>query len=126
MPHDRSMADLVVPGPAAAQLAYHLRMAAAFAAAGDVGECASEATLAWTILSMHGASALDATNGDLPGMPVAGASDAQWDLVRRRTHALALALQAHFVSEGQRSTAEVYESVAGAVDGAVAGLRGRR
>jgi len=117
------MADLVVPELAAAQLTYHLRMAAGFAAAGEVRECASEAALAWTVLSLYGG--VDADAGDLPSLRVAGVSDAQWDSVLRRTQALALELQAHFVSEGQYATAAIYEAVGDAVPGAVVRLRQR-
>jgi len=117
------MADLVVPALAAVQLAYHLRMAAGFAAGGEVRECASEAALAWTVLSLYGG--VDADAGDLPGIRVAGVSDAQWDSVLRRTQALALELQAHFVSEGQYATAAIYEAVGVAVPGALDGLRRR-
>jgi hypothetical protein len=117
------MADLTVPELAATQLSYHLRMAAGFAAASDVRECASEAVLAWTILSLYESVHADA--GDLPGIRVAGVSDAQWDSALRRAQALALELQAHFVSEGQYATAEIYEAVGRAVPGAVIWLRGR-
>jgi hypothetical protein len=48
------VSDLMIPEAAAGHLAYHARMAAVFAAAGDVVESASESLLVWTLLAQHG------------------------------------------------------------------------
>ncbi len=44
--------DMTIPELAAGQFAYHVRMTAVFALAGESAESASEAVLAWTML-MH-------------------------------------------------------------------------
>ena len=107
------MADLILSQTAARHLAYHSRMAAAFAAASNLDECASESLLAWTILSTHGGPDItDAVTGDLPEPEALGATHASQDAARRRAHALALGLQGHFVSEGQTDSATLYERVA--------------
>jgi hypothetical protein len=88
-------------------------MASSFAAAGNVDECASEALLAWTILTSHGErDVIDALTGDLPEPETLGATPQAQDAASRRAHALALGLQGHFVSEGQTDSATLYEKVA--------------
>jgi hypothetical protein len=115
--------DLIFSPVAAVQLSYHLRMVVALATAGEMAECASEAALAWTILSMAGPEAVSALGADLPDVDVIAVSEAQWDAVLRRAHALALQLQAHFVSEGQSATAALYEGVGAALKPALDRLR---
>jgi hypothetical protein len=111
------MANLVLSDTAASHLAYHTRLATLFATAGDLDECASEALLAWTILTIHGGGdEADSLIGDLPpsrSFETDSTSDAA---VRRRAHDLALALQGHFVSEGQTASAALYERLASALD----------
>jgi hypothetical protein len=119
------MDDVRVPEPAAAQLAYHLRMAAAFAAADDPIESASAATLAWTIFAMFDPLAA-ARTPDLPGASVVATGPDRWNDLHRRTSALALELQGHFVSEGQHDTADIYARAAGAVGDAMSELRNAR
>ncbi len=107
------MADLNISQTAVRHLAYHSRMAAAFATAGNVDECASEALLAWSILASHGeGDIVDALTGDLPEPETLGATPQAQDAARRRAHALALGLQGHFASEGQTDSANLYEQVA--------------
>ncbi len=120
------MAELCMAGPAATQLAYHLYMAVRFAAADDLVECASETALACTILSAHGGLDAAASAEDLVDSVAMGATEGQWDVLRRRTEALALQLQAHFVSEGQHATATVYETAAATVSATLAALRDHR
>jgi hypothetical protein len=105
--------DLNISQTAVRHLAYHSRMAAAFGAAGNVDECASEALLAWSILASHGeADVIDALTGDLPEPETLVATPEAHDAARRRAYALALGLQGHFVSEGQTDSATLYERVA--------------
>lgn len=120
--HDAAMDDVRVPEPAAAQLVYHLRMAAAFAAADDPVECASAAALAWTIFTMFDPQST-ARFPDLPGADVVTADPERWSDLQRRTSALALALQGHFTSEGQHETADIYARAAGALGDAMSALR---
>jgi hypothetical protein len=120
---DAAVNDVVISEDLACQLAYHLRMAAGFAAVGDAAECASEATLAWTLVAGAGVHLAERAAQDLPALRLADVTEGQWDTVRRRTEALALSLQAHFVSEGQHATAAMYEAAASAVAGTVEGFR---
>lgn len=107
------MPDLVIPEVAARHLAYHARMAAAFAAAGDVVESASESLLVWTLLAQHGGEdAAASVRSDLLDERISAVPATVEALVQRRAHALALELQGHFVSEGLYDVATLYESVA--------------
>ena len=119
------MEDLCIPGPTAAQLTYHMGMAVAFAAADDTLQCASETTLAWTLLSSYDTNTSEFV-ADLPEPGVAAASERQWDTLQRRTETLARALQAHFVSEGQQATAAIYAAAEARVGDVIAALRDRR
>lgn len=111
------MADLILSETAARHLAYHSRMAAARAAAGDLDECASEALLAWTILSSQAEQlASDALTVDLPEPSSFSRSPASEDAARRRAHALALSLEGHFASEGQTDSANLYEQLGAALE----------
>ena len=107
------MSDLMIPEAAAGHLAYHARMAAVFAAAGDVVESASESLLVWTLLTQHGGEdaatsvGLDLLDERITALTASGEAVAQ-----RRAHALALELEGHFVSEGLYDIATLYESVA--------------
>jgi hypothetical protein len=110
------MSDLVLPDTVVRHLAYHARMAALFAAAGDLDECASEALLVWSILDLHGARrSADSLTSDLPSGRVAGADPTAEATARRRAHDLALELLGHFVSEGQTDSAALYEALASAL-----------
>jgi hypothetical protein len=85
------VADLIISQTAVRHLAYHSRMAAAFGAAGNVDECASEALLAWSILASHGETdIIDALTGDLPEPETLVATPEAQDAARRRAYALAL------------------------------------
>jgi hypothetical protein len=118
--------DLAIPELVAAQLAYHLRLAAGFAAAGEAREAASQAALAWTLLELHGGAGCVGVSDDLPGLRATGVSPEHWHRVRERTHAVALEMQAHFVSEGQHALASLYSAAGGAVPATVDGLCERR
>jgi hypothetical protein len=110
------MANLLLSDTAASHLAYHTRLAAIFATAGDLDECASEALLAWTILTVHGGGDVaDSLIGDLPPFRSFDAGTTSDVAARRRAHALALELLGHFVSEGQTDSAALYEDVASAL-----------
>jgi len=111
------MADLILSETTARHLAYHTRMAAELAAAGNLDECASEALLAWTILSHHAdGTVTDTPTVDLPEPGSSGDAPTPGDTVRRRAHSLALSLEGHFTSEGQTDSADLYEQVAAALD----------
>lgn len=111
------MADLILSETVARHLAYHARTAAAFAAAGNLEQCASEALLAWTILAnQDGHAAIDSLTADLPEPRSFSPSSTSEDAARRRAHALALSLEGHFVSEGQTASADLYEQVAAALE----------
>jgi hypothetical protein len=114
------MSELVLPAAVAGQLAFHARMAAAAAVARGDGEADTEALLAWTILVDTG---VDAPLADLPGPRIAKASTVRLEDTCRRTEALALELQAHFVSEGQGELAELYARAATRVQDAASQLR---
>lgn len=118
-------ADLTLSPTAAAQFSYHLRMAAVFAAAGELDQSGSEAVLAWTILATVSPStvelALD-TASELIGQEHAGVSEAHRVAARTRAHALALDLEAHYVSVGLHGVAGLYETVADNLDTTIATL----
>lgn len=110
-----SPGDLSLSATVAGQFSYHVRMAAVFAVAGETAESASESVLAWTILvtSWPGAHhAAVATAGELIGQDQVSLSDSHRDTARTRAHALALELEAHFVSVGLHEEASLYSSVA--------------
>lgn len=110
---------------AAAQLSYHVRMAAVFAVAGESDESASEAVLAWTMLatcSPVAVSAAAATASELIDQDQVALSEAARSAARDRAHALALALESHFVSCGQSEEAALYASVADELETTVATL----
>ncbi len=109
------MTDLELSAPAAAQLSYHVRMSAVFAVAGETDESASEAVLAWAILSTcwPGATeAAQATADELIGQDQAGLSAIHQKSAHAKAHALALTLEAHFVTTGQHDLATLYADVA--------------
>jgi hypothetical protein len=106
---------ITLPDVLAAQLSYHLRMAAAFAAAGECQESGSEAVLAWTMLATSWPAAELVASGaasELVGIHQLTVSDRHREAARARAHAVALDLEAHFASVGLRREAELYELVA--------------
>jgi hypothetical protein len=113
------MDEQCVPGVVATQVAYHMRVGAGFAAAGDSMRAASEIALSWTILSTHGWVDSLMVAHDLPSPTATNVFD--WEAVERRTVALALELQSHIVSEGQYATATIYETAATTVHDIIAG-----
>lgn len=121
-------ADLTFSPTAAAQFSYHVRMAAVFAAAGELDQSGSEAVLAWTILATTSPSAVElalGTASELIGQHHVGVSEADRLATRNRAHALALDLEGHFVSVGLHDTAELYETVADSLDTTIATLVNR-
>ena len=89
-------------------------MAAVFAVAGATEESASEAVLAWTILAScwdGAAPAALATAAELVGQHQAPTSRADRDAARARADALALSLEAHYVSVGLHGDAALYAKV---------------
>jgi hypothetical protein len=109
------MANLVLSDTAASHLVYHTRMATLLATQGDVDECASEALLALTILTLHGGDVADSLIGDLPSVRSFDARSVSDDAARRRAYDLALELLGHFVSEGQTESVALYEELASAL-----------
>jgi hypothetical protein len=120
-----SSTSLQMSPVASAQFAYHVRMAAMCAIAGQSAESSAEAVLAWSMLSWccpaaaAGAAVVGAELIDPDGVVT---SEAQRDGARSRARDLALSLEAHFVSVGQHDHASLYESVADDLDVAVAAL----
>ncbi len=106
------MPELVISGAAASLLATHLRLAAVCATSDDVDGCASEALLAWTILGLCGGRAAARDTDELAARVGDAVAPSRQAALIRRTQALALSLQGHFVSEGQFDKAAVYEAVA--------------
>lgn len=110
---------------AAAQFTYHVRMTAVFALAGETQESASEALLAWTMLSMQWPDAegvADGPAGELIGQNVAGLSEATRQAAAARAHGLAVDIESHYVSVGCHDEATFYADVAERVADAAAEL----
>lgn len=110
-----SSTDLALGGPAAAQLSYHVRMSAVFAVGGDHEESASESVLAWAILSTAWPGAEAAARdgaAELIGEDQAGLSPESREQARSKALALAMTLEAHYVTTGQHDVASLYERVA--------------
>lgn len=107
--------DLELDAAIASQLSYHVRMSAVFAVAGDHDESASESVLAWALLDTAWPAARTSARAcadELIGDDQAGVSPAARDRARAKAHDLAMTLEAHFVSVGQRDVASLYERVA--------------
>lgn len=111
--------------PAADQFAYHVRMAAVFAVAGQTDESASEAVLAWAMLTSQwsGAEASVAEIGaELIDQRVASLSDRARTGATNRARGLALDIEAHFVMVGRQDEATMYAEVADQLERAVDAL----
>ena len=107
--------ELALDGPTAAQLCYHTRMSAVFAVAGDHEESASESVLAWALLSTAWPGAAGAARecaAELIGDDQAGLSPESREQARAKALALAMTLEAHYVTVGQHDIAALYERVA--------------
>ena len=104
------MTDVLLPAAVGAQIDYHLEIAIDLVANGEVEASAAELALVRTLLRMHGVTQSDLFE-ELPRMGTAKQKIDQESL-SRTTQALARELQAHFVSEGQRWLAELYEQAA--------------
>lgn len=116
---------LTLPAATAAQFGYHVRMAAAFAVAGDTAESASEAVLAWTMLATcweGAAAAATAAAAELVDKDQASISTTHREAARAQAEALALELQAHYVSVGLHAEAALYETVAEHLEDTIATL----
>ena len=117
--------DVMLPQAAMDQFCYHVRMAAVFGVAGDVGESASEAVLAWAILDHLWPGAGDAAltaSRELIGQDVAGSSEDHRAAAARRAEAQALDLEGHFVTVGMHDEATLYASVADRLEVVVGSL----
>jgi len=116
---------LCLSQPAADQFAYHVRMSAVFAVAGQTEESASEAVLAWAILMSQwpGAEASAAEIGaELIDQRVASLSDRARNSALNRARGLALDIEAHFVTVGRQEEASMYADVADQLENAVDAL----
>ena len=117
--------SLCLSPPAADQFAYHVRMTAVFAVAGQTEESASEAVLAWAIL-MSGWPEAEAgaarTGAELIDQRVADLSDRARSAALNRARGLALDIEAHFVTVGRQGEAELYAEVADRLADAVDAL----
>ncbi len=92
---------------------FHLRAAVGLGAEGRTAEATSETALALSLFEFSGLNA-ERERIDLPSpTPIAPRSR---DEIVQRGRALALQLQAHYVSEGQHGLADLYESAATDLD----------
>lgn len=106
----------------AAQFAYHVRMTAVFALAGEAVESASEAVLAWALLATNWPDAITSateTGAELIDQRVVALSDETRTAAAARARGLALDIQAHFVTVGRQDEATLYAEVAERLGGAV-------
>lgn len=111
--------------PTADQFAYHVRMSAVFAVAGQTEESASEAVLAWAMLTSQCPSAESGAaeiGAELIDQRVASLSDRARSTALNRARGLALDIEAHFVMVGRREEASMYADVADHLDRAVEAL----
>lgn len=100
---------------AGAHIAYHLRMAAVFAVAGEPDESAAEAVLAWTMLVTswaYGAESAGRVAAELVDREVATTSPEHRLRAMRGARARAMDIESHFVMTGQRAEADLYAQVA--------------
>jgi hypothetical protein len=117
--------ELQMNAVASGQFSYHVRMAAMCAIAGKIEESASEAVLAWAVLSSccaGAAAGAAAVGAELIDPERVAASDDQRRRAQTRAHDLALSLEAHYVSVGQHDVATLYETVADELDASIARL----
>jgi len=117
--------ELCLSPPVADQFAYHVRMTAVFAVAGQTEQSASEAVLAWAILMSQwpGAETSAAETGaELIDQRVASLSDRARLTALNRARGLALDIEAHFVMVGRQEEASMYAEVADQLSGAVDAL----
>lgn len=93
-------------------IGYHLDLSVRLAAAGEVDESASEAVLALALLSIGSEPSGASRLGDLPAPESLVPDGERTASIRRRGHALALEIQAHYASEGRHDLAGAYERAA--------------
>lgn len=120
-----SPTELHMDPVASAQFAYHVRMAAMCGVAGNNEESASEAVLAWSMLSSCCPGAVEAAaavGAELIDPDRVAASDDDRRRAQSRAHGLALSLEAHFVSVGLHQHANLYETVADELETSIAAL----
>lgn len=101
----------------AQQLAYHLRTAAVLSLNGEEEESLSEVLLSWLLLGiMIGDLDAAASRAALTSPLPLSASVTDRHRAADRTRALALELQAHFVSLGRSEEAELYHGISEVVE----------
>jgi hypothetical protein len=104
-------------------------MTAVFAVAGETEESASEAVLAWAILTSQwpeADSSAAETGAELIDERVASLSDRARTAATTRARGLALDIEAHFVTVGRQQEATLYAEVADRLGDAVEGLVPKR
>jgi hypothetical protein len=124
-PEPPSPEEFRLSQPAADQFAYHVRMSAVFAVAGQTEESASEAVLAWAILSSQWSAAearATEVGAELIDQSVASVSDRARTAATSRARGLALDVEAHFVTVGRQEEASMYAAVADQLEHAVDAL----
>lgn len=95
-----------------ADIRYHLELGVRLIAAGRSDEAASETALALALLRNRLGSAAEAAQRDLPPAEAVAADGAAVAAIHARARALAMEIQAHYVSEGQHELATAYEDAA--------------
>ena len=93
-------------------IGYHLDLSVHLAASGETDEAASETALALALLSTHVGLEPEKPWSDLPPQAVLTSDGEQTKTIYSRAHALAMEIQAHYVSEGQHELATAYETAA--------------
>jgi hypothetical protein len=120
-----SSSELRMDPAASAQFSYHVHRAAVCGLAGESEESASEAVLAWSMLTSlcPGAAAAAAEAGSelIDSEPVT-TSQEQRRRAQARARDLALSLEAHFVSVGQRDLVDLYAQIVADLDAALESL----
>ena len=114
-----SSSDLHLSPIPAGQFSYHLRMAAAFAAAGRNEASASESMIAWSMLLTcwpQAASEASEVASELVDPDMVIVTKQQQERAQMRARDLAMSLQSHFVSVGFHEHASLYESVAARIE----------
>lgn len=95
-----------------ADIDYHLDFGTRLAASDLAAEAASEVALAHALISTQIGDLPPPFSSELPGPDRLTPDGARQQEARSRAHALALEIQAHYVSEGQHKLADAYESAA--------------
>lgn len=95
-----------------ADIAYHLDLSVHLAATGETNEAASETALALALLSAEVDLGTMGPRSDLPAQAAVAPDGAATKTIYARANALAMEIQAHYVSEGRHRLADAYGQAA--------------